>query len=60
MNGALTVCLFTVAAAWQSATLQWWRNRRPGFELFTSQLVLDEATAGHPEAAERRLRSLAP
>lgn len=48
-----------LVAAWQSATLQWWRNRRSGFELCTSQLVLDEASAGHPEAAERRMRSLA-
>ena len=48
-----------LVVAWQSATLQWWSNRRPGFELLTSQLVLDEAAAGHPEAAERRLRSLA-
>lgn len=48
-----------LAVAWQSATLQWWSNRRPGFDLFTSQLVLDEAAEGHPEAAERRLHSLA-
>ena len=48
-----------LVAAWQSATLQWWRNRRSGFELCTSQLALDEASAGHPEAAERRMRSLA-
>ena len=47
-----------LAAAWQSATLQWWGNRRPRFELYTSQLVLDEAATGHPDAAERRLRSL--
>jgi predicted nucleic acid-binding protein len=48
-----------LVAAWQSATLQWWQNRRADFELCTSQLVLDEAAAGHPEAAERRRRSLA-
>lgn len=48
-----------LVAAWQNATFQWWRNRRAKFELCTSQLVLDEAAAGHPEAAERRMRSLA-
>jgi predicted nucleic acid-binding protein len=48
-----------LVAAWQSATHHWWRTRRSAFELCTSQLVLDEATAGHPEAAERRLRCLA-
>ncbi|HMO49695.1 MAG TPA: type II toxin-antitoxin system VapC family toxin [Kiritimatiellia bacterium] len=48
-----------LAAAWQSATLQWWKTRRQGFELFTSQLVLDEAAAGNADAAERRLSSLA-
>jgi predicted nucleic acid-binding protein len=48
-----------LVSAWQSATHQWWLNRRSNFELVTSQLVLDEAAVGHPEAAERRLRSLA-
>ncbi|MCX7012310.1 MAG: type II toxin-antitoxin system VapC family toxin [Candidatus Sumerlaeota bacterium] len=48
-----------LAAAWQNATSRWWETRRQYFELFTSQLVLDEAAEGHPEAAERRLRGLA-
>lgn len=48
-----------LVAAWQSATLQWWQKRRSEFELCTSQLVLDEASEGHLEAAERRMRSLA-
>lgn len=47
-----------IVAAWQSATHQWWRNRRTGFELCTSQLVLDEASAGHPDAAARRIQML--
>lgn len=47
-----------LAAAWQSATLEWWQTQRKRFELFTSQLVLDEAAAGHPDAADRRLLSL--
>ena len=47
------------AAAWQNATNQWWETQRQRFELFTSQLVVDESTEGHPEAARRRLDALA-
>ena len=48
-----------LAAAWQNATSRWWENHRMRFELFTSQLVLDEAAQGRPDAAQRRLRCLA-
>lgn len=48
-----------LAAAWQSASSRWWETRRRRFELFTSQLVVDEAREGHPEAAQRRLNALA-
>ncbi len=48
-----------LAAAWQTATSRWWEARRLQFELFTSQLVLDEASEGHPDAAHRRLQVLA-
>lgn len=48
-----------LAAAWQNATSRWWETQRLRFELFTSQLVLDEAAQGHPDAAQRRLRNLA-
>ena len=44
-----------LAAAWQNATSRWWETQRPRFDLVTSQLVLDEASKGHPEAAQRRL-----
>jgi len=37
----------------------WWVSNRPWFDLFTSQAVLDEAHAGNPEAARRRLGILA-
>jgi predicted nucleic acid-binding protein len=43
-----------VTAARQQITHDWWRRRRPHFEVFVSQLVLDEARAGDPEAATRR------
>jgi hypothetical protein len=48
-----------LAAAWQNATSRWWETQRSRFDLFTSQLVVDEAAQGHPEAAKRRLHSLA-
>nr|VFJ44716.1 MAG: hypothetical protein BECKDK2373C_GA0170839_100927 [Candidatus Kentron sp. DK]VFJ44890.1 MAG: hypothetical protein BECKDK2373B_GA0170837_100837 [Candidatus Kentron sp. DK] len=47
-----------LVAAWQDATNHWWEVRRQDFELFTSQLVLDEAGEGDPEAAGRRLLAL--
>jgi predicted nucleic acid-binding protein len=47
-----------LAAAWQNANSRWWETQRLRFELFTSQLVLDEASKGHPEAAQRRLDAL--
>lgn len=48
-----------VAAAWQNATNQWWDTQRLRFDLFTSQLTIEEAGQGHPEAAQRRLAVLA-
>jgi predicted nucleic acid-binding protein len=48
-----------LAAAWQSATSQWWELQRQRFELFTSQLVVDEAAQGNQDAAKRRLAVLA-
>ena len=41
-----------------TATKQWWRLRRGDFELFISQLVLDEAARGDAAAAARRMRIL--
>ena len=43
------------AAAWQQLTIQWWEEARPNYELFTSELVLIEASRGDQEAAARRL-----
>jgi hypothetical protein len=47
-----------ITAAHQQVTQEWWRDRRPHFETFVSQLVLDEAAAGDREAASRRLELL--
>jgi hypothetical protein len=47
-----------VAAAHQAVTREWWATRRHRFELFTSQLVVEEASAGDVDAAQRRLATL--
>ncbi|WP_295399373.1 type II toxin-antitoxin system VapC family toxin [uncultured Thiocystis sp.] len=47
-----------VMAANQEATRSWWETSRPNFELFISQLVVDEASSGDAEAATRRLEKL--
>jgi predicted nucleic acid-binding protein len=46
------------AAAWQQITSQWWDEARVDYDLFTSELVTVEASAGNPEAAARRLEAL--
>ena len=42
----------------QQLTRQWWDDQRQRFELFVSQLVLDEAGAGDQTAAQERLTYL--
>ena len=39
----------------QQLTQQWWADQRSKYELVTSQLVIDEADAGDPAAAQERL-----
>src|SRR5687767_6150116 len=46
-------------AAHQAITHAWWENRRHQFDLTTSELVLEEAAKGDPQAAEKRLLHLA-
>jgi predicted nucleic acid-binding protein len=56
------------ATAWSSSDIQiaaiqqqardWWSIERPKFELVTSQLVIDEASAGDSSAAADRLKLL--
>jgi len=43
-----------IVAARQQVTHTWWGERRPAFDLYVSQVVLDEILAGDPDAAERR------
>ena len=47
-----------IAAAWQSITHDWWRLRRPEFDLYVSELVVAESSRGDPNAARRRLSYL--
>lgn len=42
----------------QQLTQQWWTHQRDNYELVTSQLVIDEAGAGDPTAANERLELL--
>lgn len=46
-----------VRAAEQEITREWWDGRQT-FDLYVSQLVLDEAAAGDPDASSRRLVAL--
>ena len=47
-----------LVAAHQQLTVTWWDEQRTRYELFTSQVVLAEARAGDPDAAQRRLAVL--
>jgi predicted nucleic acid-binding protein len=47
-----------LAAAWQSITTDWWENRRELFDLYVSELVLEEAGRGDEDAAQKRLKNL--
>lgn len=47
-----------LAAAWQTATTEWWSMHKQRFELCTSALTIEEAGRGHLEAAALRLEAL--
>jgi hypothetical protein len=47
-----------VAAAHQHITARWWDLRRSCFDVWTSELVLEEAARGDHAAAVRRIGSL--
>ena len=49
-----------VTTAHQQVTREWWDQRREDFRLFVSDLVVEEAGRGDPEAATRRLELLEP
>lgn len=47
-----------VIAGHQQTTHEWWDTQRGSYELCVSQLVLQEAAAGDPRAAQERLAVL--
>lgn len=47
------------AMANQNTTVDWWEAKRLGYHVVTSDLVIAEASQGHPEAAQRRLAAIA-
>ena len=47
-----------ITAAHQQVTRDWWQNRRRDFDLFSSQLVIQESSAGDAAVAQRRLQLL--
>ncbi len=48
-----------VVAANQESTRRWWDESRSNFDLFVSEFVIQEASAGDTEAVKRRLEVLA-
>jgi hypothetical protein len=47
-----------VIAAHQQLTQEWWDNRRTDFDLYASQLVIQESSAGDAVMAQKRLEIL--
>jgi hypothetical protein len=45
-----------IVAARQQLTIEWWENRRSQFELYTSEVVLQESPRGDEQAATNRLK----
>jgi len=48
-----------VTAANQQMTREWWDDHRADFDLFISQFVVHECSAGDPDAARERLEVIA-
>ena len=44
-----------IRAGHQQVTKEWWLTRRADFEIYVSQLVIDEVGAGTPAAARERI-----
>jgi hypothetical protein len=47
-----------VMAERQRQTHDWWANRRAGYRLFASEVVMREAASGEPEMVRRRTQAL--
>jgi hypothetical protein len=49
-----------IVAAHQAITQEWWHQEALKYDIYISQFVIDEAAAGDPDAAQRRLTFLNP
>jgi len=49
-----------IVAGHQQVTREWWETRRDTFQLYISQLVIDEVSAGDPAAAGERRTQRTP
>ncbi len=47
-----------IAAAWQKETIDWWEKQKDRFELYISEVVIEEASRGDESAASKRLVAL--
>ena len=47
-----------IVAAHQAITMEWWQHEAEKYDIYISQFVLDEAEAGDPDAAQRRVTFL--
>lgn len=47
-----------IIAAHQQLTQEWWDNRRENFDLYISQVVIQESGAGNTLMAQKRLEAL--
>ena len=47
-----------IVLAHQEITREWWHKSIKQFEIFISEVVIEEASMGDPEAAKRRLEEL--
>ena len=47
-----------ILAAHQQITIEWWENRRADFDLYTSQFVIHESSAGEAAMTQKRLDAL--
>jgi predicted nucleic acid-binding protein len=47
-----------IIAAYQQVTHEWWDTQKQNFDLFISQMVIQESSAGDEQAVKRRLQAL--
>jgi hypothetical protein len=47
-----------IVAAHQQLTVEWWENARPKVECFISPFVIQEASRGDKDAAQRRIEAI--